>query len=64
MDYEKMWFDLKQRVKQQDDMFTTLETYGTPNEFISGKISGLEFALDEMRYIEFLEKERGKNEDH
>ena len=55
-----MWSDLKHIIKQRDDMFTKLERYGEHDKFIGGIISGLDFALDEMEYIELLEKRKGR----
>lgn len=53
-----MWSDLKHRIKQRDDMFTKLESYGEHDKLICGTISGLDFALDEMECIKLLEKRK------
>lgn len=56
-----MWSDLKHIIKQRDDMFTKLERYGEHDKFIGVIINGLDCALDEMEYIELLEKRKGGN---
>ena len=58
MSYEEMLSDLRHIIKQRDDIFTKLERYGEHDKFIGGIISGLDFALDEMEYIELLEKRK------